>query len=65
MGSANNVPFLPGGFDGEMEELLRFSDLVVSDCGVDAEEETKFLNFESRAPSVPLAPYSSYSLSHP
>jgi hypothetical protein len=51
MGSANNVPFLPAGFEGEVEELLRFTnpatlmDLTQQD--VEAEERN-FLDFQRK-----------------
>lgn len=41
-GNSNNVPFLPGGFDKEMDDLFSFSKREKAEID---DEEDKFIDF--------------------
>ncbi|KAM3729183.1 SKI2 subunit of superkiller complex protein [Dirofilaria immitis] len=43
MGSASNIPFMPGGFDAEIENVLRLSDIDMSTNEIS--EEKTYLHF--------------------
>lgn len=56
MGNSSNVPFLPAGFDDEVEVMLRFSDSQdQQQQSSSAAEEEPYLNFEGVLVRVPLA----------
>lgn len=41
MGNSSNIPFLPGGFDKEMNDLFSFSNCEL----IQNEQEDKFIDF--------------------
>ncbi|MCP9257772.1 Helicase SKI2W [Dirofilaria immitis] len=46
MGSASNIPFMPGGFDAEIENVLRLSDIDMSTNEIS--EEKTYLHFNGK-----------------
>ncbi|EFO12814.1 hypothetical protein LOAG_15717 [Loa loa] len=46
MGSASNIPFMPGGFDAEIENVLRLSDVgITTDENLEEESIILYRNF--------------------